>query len=177
MPLADNGFTAGETNVTRLTTSSGLTCTDANTQNTEVVKVAKPSLKAGDFAMQAAHSALWYNPEQSGHGLNVYMLADDRIIVIWYVYDDQGNQVWLLGVGTHDGIKATLDVTVTSGAMFPPDFNAGDVNSENWGQFELEFSGCNNGLFKWLPVAGNGYTAGEINVERLTATLGLTCSE
>jgi hypothetical protein len=182
MPLADNGFTAGETNVTRLTASLGLTCSDANTsltasKDTEVVKVAKPSLKAGDFTMQAAHSALWYNPEQSGHGINVYMLDDNRIIVIWYVYDDQGNQVWLLGVGTHDGINATLDVTVTSGAMFPPNFNAGDVSSENWGQFELEFSGCNDGLFKWLPVEGNGYIQGETNVTRLTATLGLTCSD
>jgi hypothetical protein len=134
-------------------------------------------VKAGDFSMQAAHSALWYNPEQSGHGINVYMLADNRILLFWYVYDVQGNQVWLLGVGTHDGIKATLDVTVTSGAMFPPDFNAGDVNSENWGQFELEFSGCNNGLFKWLPVDGNGYTAGETNLVRLNTTLGLTCTE
>jgi hypothetical protein len=80
-------------------------------------------------------------------------------------------------VGTHDGIKATLDVTVTSGAMFPPDFNAGDVTSENWGQFELEFSGCNNGLFKWLPVDGTGYTAGESDVVRLNTTLGLTCFE
>jgi hypothetical protein len=177
MPLANNGFTAGETNVARLTTSSGLTCADSSTKVARITQVAKPLLKAGDFAIQDAHSALWYNPEQSGHGLNVYMLADNRIIVIWYVYDAQGNQVRLIGVGTHDGIKATLDVTVTSGAMFPPNFDADDVSSENWGQFELEFSGCNNGIFKWLPVDGNGYTAGETDVVRLNTTLGLTCSE
>jgi hypothetical protein len=177
IPIADNGFTAGETNVTRLTTSSGLTCTDTAAKEALETQVEKSSFKASDFAMQAAHSALWYNPEQSGHGINVYMLDDNRIIVIWYVYDDQGNQVWLLGVGTHDGRNASLDVTVTSGAMFPPNFEAGDVVSENWGQFELEFSGCNNGLFRWLPVAGNGYTSGEINVTRLTSTLGLTCTE
>jgi len=177
IPIVDNGFTAGETNVTRLTTSSGLTCTDTAAKVALENQVEKSSFKASDFAMQAAHSALWYNPEQSGHGINVYMLDDNRIIVIWYVYDDQGNQVWLLGVGTHDGRNASLDVTVTSGAMFPPNFEAGDVVSENWGQFELEFSDCNNGLFKWMPVAGNGYTSGEINVTRLTSTLGLTCTE
>ena len=91
------------------------------------------------FDFQAGHSALFYNPEQSGHGINVYMLDDNRIIVLWYVYDDQGNQVWLLGVGTHDGTKATLDVTFNDGAMFPPNFDSADVNTVTWGQFELEF--------------------------------------
>ena len=134
-------------------------------------------MEAGGFIMQAAHSALWYNPEESGHGITVNMLANNRIIVTWFVYDNQGNQAWLIGVGTHDGMKATLDVTVTSGAMFPPNFSAGDVNLENWGQFELEFSGCNDGLFKWFPVAGNEFMQGETNVVRLNNTLGLTCIE
>gem|GEM_PF-7065993 len=176
-PRVDNGFIAGEINVIRLTNSLGLSCSDAAIKVTEGKREEKSSLKASKFIMQAAHSAIWYNPEKSGHGLNVYMLADNRIIVIWYVYDDQGNQVWLLGVGTHDGTKATLDVNIASGAMFPPHFNAEDVDLETWGQFTLEFSDCNNGLFKWLPVAGNGYTEGETNVIRLNQTLGLTCIE
>jgi hypothetical protein len=61
--------------------------------------------------------------------------------------------------------------------MFPPDFNTNDVNSENWGQFELEFSGCNDGVFRWLPSEGNGFTSGETEVVRLNATMGLTCIE
>lgn len=135
------------------------------------------NLVAEDFTIQPGHSALWYNPEQNGHGINVYMLDNNGIIVIWYVYDDQGNQVWFLGIGSHDGTKATLDVSITDGAMFPPNFDPNDVNLTSWGQFELEFSGCNTGFFKWMPEAGNGFTAGEMNVSRLNNTLGLTCTE
>ena len=129
------------------------------------------------FAMAPGHTALWYDPNQDGHGINVYLLADQRIIVIWYVYDNQGNPLWLLGVGTHDGVKATLDVTINTGAMFPPDFDSEDVNRVNWGQFNLQFTSCTQGLFKWDPLAGNGFTAGEMNIKRVISTFGLTCTE
>lgn len=127
--------------------------------------------------MRNSASALWYNPEQSGHGLSVYMLEDKRIVVIWYVYDNQGNPLWLIGIGSHDGSLATLSVNILNGGKFPPDFNAEDVVSENWGQFELEFSGCDSGSFKWIPNIDNGFNAGEMNIVRLINTSGLTCSE
>ncbi len=129
------------------------------------------------FAITPGHSSLWYDPDQNGHGINVYVLADSRILVMWYVFDNQGNPLWLLGLGTHDGIKATLDVSISSGGMFPPNFDTNDVTSDNWGTFELEFSSCNDGLFKWNPVNGNGFTAGEMNIKIIFRTLGLNCSE
>jgi len=138
------------------------------------------TLKSDDssaFAMLPSHSALWYNHDQSGHGINVYMLANQRVIVIWYVYDDFGNPLWLLGVGTHDGFKATIDVSINTGAMFPPNFDPDDVIRADWGKFELEFTSCNNGNFKWIPVDGNGFSAGEMSIQRLSTTSGLTCSE
>lgn len=46
-----------------------------------------------------------------------------------------------------DGQKASLGVNVASGGMFPPDFNQVDVMLNNWGQFESEFTDCDNGLF------------------------------
>ena len=181
MPVAGNGFTAGETTVVRLNNTLGLSCSETAVK--EVVK-AKEGLRDPEneingegFAMVAGHSALWFNPDENGHGINVYMLADQRVLVIWYVYDDLGMPLWLLGVGTHDGVKATLDVSIANGALFPPNFNADDVNLINWGQFELEFSGCNAGVFKWQPVDGNGFAAGETDIVRLNNTEGLSCSE
>lgn len=129
------------------------------------------------FALTAGHSALWYNPNESGHGFNMYMLPDERVVAFWYVYDNQGNPIWLIGIGNHDGFKATLDVTISTGAMFPPNFDTNDVITESWGTLEIEFSSCNNGKFKWNPAAGSVFTAGEINVVRLTSTLGLFCNE
>ncbi len=129
------------------------------------------------FAMVPGHSALWYNPDENGHGINVYLLADQRVIVIWYVYDQQGNPLWLLGTGTHDGVSATLDASIIDGPMFPPAFDSNDLNVQMWGHFTLEFSGCNAGKFSWSPIENSGFTSGEMNIIRLNTTLGLTCNE
>jgi len=129
------------------------------------------------FAMVAGHSALWYNPNENGHGFNLYMLPNERVVAFWYVYDTQGSPLWLIGIGSHDGFKATLDVTLNTGARFPPNFDANDVVTESWGTLEIEFSSCNNGKFKWNPAPGGVFTAGEVNVVRLTSTLGLFCND
>lgn len=132
--------------------------------------------KTGSFAIQASHSALWYNSNQSGHGLSVYVLDNNRIVIFWYVYDNAGGPLWLLGIGTHDGYLASLDVTQYSGALFPPNFNSEDVNGVDWGTFQLSFVDCNNGLFSWEPVSNSNFSSGQMEIVRLTQTLGLKCN-
>ncbi len=130
------------------------------------------------FGIQVAHTALWYNPEQNGHGINVQILENNRLLMYWYVYDSIGQPLWLIGIGDYQGNTAYLNVSILSGAKFPPNFDTNDVNMQDWGTMELEFSGCNNGTFKWTPLANDkGYTAGEMPLVRLTNTLGLECSE
>ena len=179
-PLSGNGFTGGEMNTVRLTNTLGLACnntTNKSIANKRLHNDANNQAQKSLFAMNSGSSALWYNSNESGHGINVYMLPDNRIVVIWYVYDNNRKPVWLLGTGSHDGSKATLDVVTGAGAIFPPNFNPDDVVFENWGSFELEFSDCNNGIFKWLPASANGFNAGEMSVVRLTNTLGLSCTD
>ena len=132
--------------------------------------------KTEDNTIQAADSALWFNADQNGHGISVYLLDNNRIITTWYVYDDEGKPIWLLGTGEYDGKNAILDVINAEGGMFPPDFNANNVNLTNWGKFELEFSTCASGLFKWVPNESTGFSAGEMNITRLTTTQGLECN-
>jgi hypothetical protein len=127
------------------------------------------------FSITPAHTGLWYDPEQSGHGLNVEILDDNRILAFWYVYDDFGNQVWLLGTGTYEGNTATMEVFITESGVFPPNFVPEDVVSTVWGSFQFEFSDCNNAIFNWTPVAENGFTAGSLSLTRLTKISGLNC--
>ncbi len=182
-PLQGNGYDAGQMNVVRLTNTLGLTCdsgtTKAQNNLSKTIKVkSKNQASQSVVSLDASHSALWYDPEQNGHGINVYMLADNRIVVIWYVYDNEGKPIWLLGLGEHDGTKATLTVQIGDNGLFPPNFDSNAVNLQNWGTMELEFSGCNNGTFKWNPLANDkGYTAGQMPIVRLTNTLGLECAE
>lgn len=132
-------------------------------------------LKEG-VAMQSGHSALWYNPDQSGHGLSIYALENDAIVAVWYVYDNEGRPLWLIGTGSHDGEKASLDVQVAFGGFFPPEFDATDVVLSDWGQFEIAFSDCNEATFRWMPVDGSEYAGGEMAIEKLTQTLGADCA-
>ena len=73
------------------------------------------------FPMQSAHSGSWFTPEQSGHGLVVQILSADSAVVYWYVYDADGNQLWLVGTGPYDGHSIQVNMFESRGAMFPPD--------------------------------------------------------
>ncbi len=170
------GFTSGELNVVRLNETLGLECNDLSSNGSNKKNTIKMN-KTGDSTIQPAHSALWFNANQNGHGLNVYLLDNNRILSIWYVYDNEGKPIWLLGTGEHDGKNATLDVIIADGGMFPPDFNTDDVNLINWGTFKLEFTSCDSGLFKWMPNDLTEFSAGEMDITRLTTTQGLPCQD
>lgn len=166
-PNENLDFTAGSMQVKRLTKTLGLNCSDFQEQNN--------SNDIESTQIKPSHTGLWYRANNGGNLLNVHLLNDNRMVVMWMVYDADGHPLWLMGIGTQDGSKGTLDVVRTNGALFPPDYNNEDLNIINWGQFEIEFSGCNNGLFKWIPIFGSGYAAGDMPIIRLTNTLGLIC--
>jgi hypothetical protein len=57
----------------------------------------------GAFAIGPTYSGSWYNPEQSGHGFSLeYSVLSDQtpvVVAYWYVYDSEGNPIWLIGRG------------------------------------------------------------------------------
>ena len=140
------------------------------------VFIVKPKLQA-TTEIKNHHSGLWFNPEQDGHGLNVLILEGNRMIIYWYTYDNEGNQIWLLGSGTFENGLATLSVVSTKNGLFPPNFNADDVETTQWGNFEIEFEGCNQAEFKWMPKEGVNFTAGNLMMTRLAFNAGLSCEE
>ena len=158
-------YTSGEMDLQRLTTTFGLPCSDGG--------LAAKGQMEGMF--DPSQSALWYDPDQPGHGYSVYLLEDSQIVVVWYVFDNEGSPLWLIGSGSHDGSTATVEVNSASGAMFPPLFSADDVKLAPWGTMTVQFTDCDSGVFSWSPLDGNGFSAGEASVIRLTNSPGLTC--
>jgi hypothetical protein len=122
------------------------------------------------------HSGMWYNPSQSGHGLTVEVLADQRIMLAWYVFDQQGQQIWLVGAGTYSGADATVEVSILTDGLFPPEFDSGAVDQQLWGTLQLSFNNCQQAQFSWQPAAGVDYPAGSMTLSRLTAIEGLPCA-
>ena len=122
-----------------------------------------------------AHSGMWYNPEQSGHGVTVEILPGNRILLVWYVFDESGNQIWLVGAGDYQGDAATVAVSISQLGIFPPNFVSEDVETTVWGTLQLVFEDCQTAMFSWQPNEDAGFSAGQMNMKRLTGIDGMVC--
>lgn len=126
------------------------------------------------FSIVPGITGSWYLPAQSGHGFNVEVLPNSGFLAFWYVYDNNGNNLWLVGQGTYAGDTATMDLYEGSGGMFPPNFDKTKIVRTKWGTMTLTFSDCNNANAQWTPVVP-GYTSGSMALQRLTGVQGVAC--
>ena len=116
-------------------------------------------------------SGPWFNPGQDGHGWLLEFLqgpagkAAERINAYWYVYQD-GSPVWLLGSGPIEGSSATLDMLVTSGPSFPPDYKPEDFSIQPWGTLTFDFDSDTDGTASWSSTV-DGFGSGTLPMTRL----------
>ncbi len=162
--INNNDYLPGKLNMeqfTRMTTRSP----DQNNNQSGLTNVLNPT-----------HSGTWYNPEQDGHGLAVEILPDGVGVIYWYVYDFSGNQVWLLGNGSYTGSELNVDLNIVSGGLFPPEFNAEQVNIRPWGTASFKVNDCNKAEFNWSPNADQTpFSGGQLDLQRLTQLIDLNC--
>ena len=152
------GFNNGSMPLSRLTTPA----------------VALDSVTGG---IAACHAGAWYDPAQSGHGIFIEVLgsgANRSLLAIWYAYLN-GEQRWMTATGPIIGNSATLAATITSGADFPPAFNASDVVRAPWGTMTFTAIDASHASWQWnSSVAGFG--SGSMNLTRLTSLSGRECA-
>ena len=125
----------------------------------------------------ACRSGSYYNAQQSGHGFVVQVLdveGSAQALVAWYVYDANGNQVWLLGQGPITNDEVNLTLFRFTGADFPPNFVTGAVESTPWGTLVLRFTGDDNATATWSSQT-SGFGSGNLNLIRLTTLKGRGC--
>ena len=126
--------------------------------------------------LSPCHSGTWYQPAQSGHGLQVQLIGEPgqrQLVAIWFTYLN-GRQVWLLGTGPVQGDQATLAMTITQGGQFPPNFNPASVVREDWGSFRFQGLGSRTARMQWQSSRA-GFSNGELDLVRLTSLLDKTC--
>ena len=87
----------------------------------------------------------YFDPARNGEGFMLAVEGDGSIFVMtWYTYLN-GEQAWLIGVGTRNGDRVVFDeMSVTSGASFGSEFDPADVISVDFGSITLDFIDCNN---------------------------------
>ena len=126
---------------------------------------------------KACLSGSYSDPAQSGHGFVVEIVGAEgaeRVLISWYSYDAEGNQIWLLGQAALNGLQASVPVGVFSGADFPPEFDTADVVNQTWGTLALDFSQPGQLQVDWdaqLP----GYQDGQITTNKFTLVKGKGC--
>ncbi len=87
-------------------------------------------------------TGLWFNPQRSGHGIDVH-IAGDRLFMIWYTYNDDGTPTWYLASGVYqENWQADL-------LTFSWDKTTRTASSEVAGQVNLDFTDAKNALFSW----------------------------
>jgi mono/diheme cytochrome c family protein len=118
------------------------------------------------FAVNPGLTGTWWNILRNGEGFLLEFAVAGKDLILFasfYTYDSMGNQVWLTAQSTSiDGTTVTVDVYLTSGAMWGADFVAGDVVRTLWGTGTFVFTGCAAGSFSLMPaqeMIDLGYTA------------------
>lgn len=120
-------------------------------------------------------SGIWYNANQSGHGLNVAVLDENITIVYWYVYHVDGTPMFLITVGQNLGDRITGVTYYNTGMQFG-DFNPADIQETEWGTSTLIFNDCHSASLQY-SANDPAYGSGTIPMQRLASVARLKCSD
>jgi len=109
------------------------------------------------FALNPGLTGTWWNATRSGEGFILDFGVPGDVLTLFgsfYTYDDMGNQVWLTAESTAiNSTVATVNVFITSGAMWGDDFDPADVVRTLWGTGTFSFPGCDAGTVALMPNA------------------------
>ena len=97
------------------------------------------------------YTDLWWNPSESGWGLNLIQHPSRVIFGVWYTYELDGSRTWyVLPSGAWTGANTyTGTLYSTAGPPFNAPFNAQQVEARQVGSATITFSDANNGVFTY----------------------------
>jgi hypothetical protein len=125
-------------------------------------------------ALDHRFSGAWFDAGHDGEGYIIEVLEDNRAVVFWFTYRDDGTQRWMLGLGDIDkNIVTVPQLMDTHGGRFGADFNPDDVEFEHVGTLTISFLDCATALANY-SVDNNG---DHQSTSRLTNVYGHTCDE
>ena len=143
---------------------------------TRLARLGDINLDDFDRGMRACASGSWYAPAQNGHGIQAQVLDVDgarQLLIAWYVYAN-GKQTWLTGLGPIVGNRAVVELRLTSGGQFPPNFDPVAVQSQPWGRAEFNLLDSHHMAMSWESDLA-GFSSGGLELERLTGHLQAPC--
>jgi len=115
----------------------------------------------------AGQSGSWFDRSQDGQGYTLQWMSRDEAILIWFTFDPEGNQYWMLGQGHYqDGQIVFPALNAHRGPRFGEAFDSADLEFIEWGQLTLEID-CDTGAATW-ESGEPGFDAGQLHLNRLS---------
>lgn len=158
------------------------------------LKVYASTERTGDAGVGPGFTGMWWDPANPGHGLIVQVIesvtANDppatsaaknhlpyRLVTYWNVFDNDGGQLALYGIGDIAANGNTASVPVSSGAgpSFPPAFDPADLVETPFGTLDFTFSDCDTAELDVTPTRA-GFAPVTIPLTRASSVVGLDCS-
>lgn len=133
------------------------------------IATAADSASKADYVIGSDVSGTFYDPAQNGQGFvfqHIVSNGKPLLLAAWFTYLD-GKQRWLFGVGAATGGQATIPLSISSGADFPPRFDPSAAQVEPWGSLTLNFTDASHGTATWTS-SYPGFNGGSMPIERLT---------
>ncbi|GMU43509.1 MAG: DUF1800 family protein [Xanthomonadales bacterium PRO6] len=118
-------------------------------------------------------SGTFYDPAQNGHGFVLQQIVSNGqplLLATWFTYLD-GQQRWLIGVGSTAANIARIPLSITSGGDFPPRFNPASTQVQPWGELVLDFTDKDHANASWTTSFA-GFNNGSMPLQRLTLPVG-----
>lgn len=131
------------------------------------------TLAHGGTAVQPGHTGLWFDPENSGHGLFIHVISPQQAAATWNVFRPDGDQLWLFGDGRVESGRIEFDALRVEGGTFPPQFDESPT-LDPFGTFVMTFNGCDSATLSW-DFNDPAFATGEIGLTRLSFAAGSTC--
>jgi lysyl endopeptidase len=97
------------------------------------------------------YSDLWWNPNESGWGLNLVQHPSKVVFGVWYTYEMDGTRTWyVMPTGSWTSSTTyTGPLYVTNGPSFEKAFDPAQVQTREVGTLTLNFSSQNAGTFSY----------------------------
>jgi hypothetical protein len=157
--------------------TSGSVGTDSGGIDSSIQFVVTSETIGDPFVVEAGTSSAWFDSDRDGEGFLLEILPQNRAVVYWFTYDDEGGQDWYLAEGEIRGNRIIFtDLKRASGGVFGPGFDPEKVSFEPVGSATFTWSSCTSGTMKWvIDRDGGGYRQGRMSLNRLTDLMGLDC--
>lgn len=126
----------------------------------------------------------WWDSERSGQGLVIEQVeypsavGTPQLQVYWYSYDEEGNPIYLVGVGDYVQGRATVPLSSTRGGRHGNALDPAQVVNTDWGSATITGLTCEQIEVRYTPLGGVQETMSmsRFSTSLGAATMGHNCS-